>query len=304
MKEDVLNYINYLKNNDNFLFENYKNLFLFFESIIMDNDLTDIVDRLENETRKKLNYKQYNEQKLLNNVFDFFNQINKQLSNEFINNVTNQKIIYDNSLNKSHFLTVRNKKTLELEKYIIEIKKTNTIKDCFEMVHEFTHYLINKINKNKKIKKSIINIYDEAIAIYSELLFYDFIRNKIDYIEAKKIIEERLYNCFTQGADLYSSYNAINLITNDKTYEEVSKFFDDDIFLDNLESKVKNNQVFPYEHFIGTIIALKLYFNKTNILDIITLINDDRINELNKVLNISLNTKETTQLFKKIMECI
>jgi len=224
----------------------------------------------------------------LNCVYSFFLKISNQFSIKFHQSFINGNIVYNENIKESQFITKRNL-NLELEQYRINITKTNTIKDCFHLIHEFTHYLINEINKNNQIDKNIINIYDEATAMYMELLFYDFIKNKMSYEEATSIIKNRLYNWFNQGYDLFSSYKAINMICNDTTYEEVIKNLNDNIFFNNFKDKVKNNKPFSYEHFIGMIIAINLYQNKINIIDLINVIKENKIDELSNILIITYN---------------
>lgn len=286
MKNDVLNYIEYLKNNHNFLLSNYKDIFIFMDKLINNDNIYNHFYKIEQENNKKQNFNSYNDETILNCVYSFFLKISNQSATKFHQDFINGNIIYNEDIKHSQFITKRNT-NLELEQYIINITKTNTIKDCFKLIHEFTHYLINKINENKQIDKSIINIYDEAIAIYMELLFYDFIKNKMSYEDATKIINNRLYNWFNQGYDLFSSYKAINLICNNKTYDEVTKTLNDDIFFNNFKDKVKNNKSFSYDHFFGTIIAINLYQNRINIIDLINLINENKIDELNNILTIT-----------------
>jgi hypothetical protein len=297
MKNDLLEYMEFLKNKDLFLYKNYKTFNLFFESLIRNDSLLSIFSDLDGKCNSKFDYSIYDDKDILNYVYSFFNKINSDLANIFYDNVESGKLIYNNDVLKPHFKTFRDNDTLRLNNYIIEIPRTNTVKDFYCLVHEFTHYLINRINEDRSISKSVINIYDEAIAIYSELLFFDFIKNKISLDDSKRIIEERLYNCFVQGSDLYSSYNAIELICDGKSYDEVVSFLNDDVFLDDFKDKVKNKKVFPYEHFIGTISALKMYFDKVNLSDLISLINDGDIDKLSEVIGISFNTDSACSLF-------
>lgn len=300
MKKDILNYLSFLKNNDLYLYANYQKLSLLFKILISSNEIQEILDTLINTKSESID--KFNKEDILNITTFFFNQIDENISNIFQENYKAGKILYDKNVDKAQFITKRNINTLELEDYQIQIPEKNDIEDYYTIVHENTHFSINKINENKTIDKSVINIYDETIAIYSELVFYNYSKKILPENSSSKIINERILTAFSQGQEIYDSYLAIRMILSDCTYEQLINKFGEQ-FIENFEYNIINKKIYTYEHFIGTINALNLYANNISLKELFFLANQN-MEKLEEKINLKLNPNEIIATIKDLKKNI
>lgn len=275
MREDLLNYIDFLRKDDYFLFENYPKFCLLYDSFIKSDSVSMIFSDVDDVLFNDYHFIDCSDDTVFSYVSDFLNCISPDIFFEFNENVVNGKLVYSDSINKSQFLVIRDKDSLSLDEYSIDISKTSTIKDCFSMVHEFTHYLINRVNMNKDLSKGMIDIYDETLAIYCELLFYNYIKLKNLNGDVDYIFKKRIYDDFSLGANLHDYYDAISMICDGKTVDEIKSLFNDDASFSEFRDCVKNNIKPDYVHFIGALNALNLFFNKVDICKLIDCFNSD-----------------------------
>lgn len=275
MRDDLLNYIDFLRKNDYFLFENYPKFCLLYDSFIKSDKVSMIFSDVDEVLFSDYHFTDCSDDTVFSYVSDFLSCISPDIFFEFNENVINGKLVYSDSINKSQFLVIRDKDSLSLDEYSIDISKTSTIKDCFSMVHEFTHYLINRINMNNILSKGMIDIYDESLAIYGELLFYNYIKLKNLNSDVDYIFKKRIYDDFSLGANLHDYYDAITMICDGKSVDEVRTLFNDDDSFSEFNNCVKNNKMPEYVHFIGALNALNLFFNKVDICKLIDCFNND-----------------------------
>lgn len=275
MRNDLLSYIDFLRKDDSFLFENYPKFCLLYDSFIKSDKVSLLFSDVDDVLFKDYNFINCSPDTVFSYVADFLSCISPDMFFEFNENVVSGKLVYSDSIKKSQFLAIRDKDSLSLGEYSIDISKTSTIKDCFSMIHEFTHYLINRINMNNNLPKGLINIYDESLAIYNELLFYNYIKFKNLNSDVDYIFKKRIYDDFSQGAILHDYYDAICMICDGKSVDEVRFLFNDDNSFSEFRDLIKNKQKSEYVHFVGTLNALNLFFNKVDICKLIDCFNNN-----------------------------
>lgn len=284
MRQNILDYIEFLKNDDVFLFQNYKNFYFLYDAFIKSDKVSVLFSDINSVFFENYNFCECSENDVFSYVSDFLNFLSADFFYDFNQNVVSGNLVYSDSIHKSQFLAIRDKTTLSLDEYSIDINKTLTIKDCFSMIHEFMHYMINRINMNNTYLKGLINVYDESMAIYIELLFYNYIKNKNLSPDIDYVFKKRFYDAFTQGAFLHDYYDAIKLVCEGKSLDDIRNFFNDDNTFDEFRTMIKNKEKSEYVHFIGTLNALNLFFNKVDICNLVDLINDNRLDEFDKYM--------------------
>lgn len=284
MRQDILDYVEFLKKNDVFLFKNYKDFYFLYDAFIKSDKVSVLFSDIDNVFFGNYNFCECNENAVFSYVSDFLNCLSADFFYDFNQNVVSGNLVYSDSIHKSQFLAIRDKETLALDEYSIDISKTLTIKDCFSMVHEFMHYLINRINMNNTYPKGLINIYDESMAIYGELLFYNYIKNKKINSDIDYVFKKRFYDAFSQGAILHDYYDAIKLVCDGKSPDDIRNFLNGDNTFDEFRSMIKNKIKSEYAHFVGTLNALNLFFNKVDICNLVDLINDNKLDEFDKFM--------------------
>lgn len=139
----------------------------------------------------------------------------------------------------------------------IYINHTRTIDDSLSLVHEFTHFLINKENREK-----IYNLFSEVFPYTEESKFYDYITNgsdskAISAINIQMINNSKLNIALANDAkcelNLYKNYKENNGLNFDnlnlKTYN----------YLYGLRNKYSNPHIDEYGRYMfGVIIGIYL----------------------------------------------
>lgn len=102
----------------------------------------------------------------------------------------------------------------------IHFYQTNTISDIYLLLHEFTHFLMNRKNiySNNKINNEIAPILIEFI-ISNYLNDYNYLRQRLEYLifDAKSLLAKKdLINTNSNPKDLFIKYNF--------TEEEIEEF--------------------------------------------------------------------------------
>lgn len=118
----------------------------------------------------------YNINNILDIVLDFFNNYDYNMYNSLLNMIDNKKIKF---LSKEIYSDEENSYRNSTKDVTIVV--SNTLRDAFSLIHEFSH--LYYLSNNKVINAELL----EVIPIYMEFKFNDYLKNN-------NIIEEHNFN--------------------------------------------------------------------------------------------------------------
>ena len=124
----------------------------------------------------------------------------------------------------------------------LHIYKTDNISDVFLLLHEFTHFLINreKSYTDNKINNEIAPILMEFI-IANHLNDYNYLKQRLYYLihDAKSLlIKKSIISGNYNLAELYAKYNF--------TKEEIKEFEDDLLYSKSLKYEEERNYLYGF----------------------------------------------------------
>lgn len=284
MKKYANEYLKYLQENHLFIFKNYNTIIQLARNIFKQVDDDTYYWMINNKNQ----YKKTNltPSIILDVSHAFFSEISEDLGKQFLDDVNNNKIKFTNSKEQqtSVFSAVRDSETRKLKDFEINIKYTGTVNNIFEIIHEYTHKLVEKINQPINRDKTFVDSCDEGAAIYAELLLLDKL-NKMGFVKSdlKIQIGNRISTVINGPLELYETLLLIQYITSGLSEEVIkSKYQEKNPYLyDLICNKIKEkNGGKECCHFLGTMIAINTYFKSVN-----------KIEDFKQILNEATNSK-------------
>lgn len=220
-----------------------------------------------------------------------------------------QKINFFQSANAtSRFVAIRSRETRKLEDYQFEILDTGNITTAFNLIHEYTHKLMDGINVSRTRNKDQVNIYDEAAAIFSELLLAKHFAEKNPSLreEIKAVIGKRINDEINEIIGIYETFNVVNKVRSGVPEEQIKAAcaqgtYTYESICDRIINKEADN---VGVHFIGLLTAINIFYTSTDLqADFMTIISEGKKGEYkflaSKVPN---NPSEITKHIMKIGE--
>jgi hypothetical protein len=186
----------------------------------------------------QLEAKPYEESLLI--IEDILNKINPEYLKLFKQMLVEQNqakpVIY--AYNSSNSNTKRNESfTYKNE---VHFYKTNTISDVYLLLHEFTHFLMNRQQafSQNKMNNEIPPILIEFI-ISEQLNDYNYLKERLSFIsfDAKSLLlKKEIINGNTNLSELYIKYNL--------TLEEIEQFEEELLYSKSLKYEEERNYIY------------------------------------------------------------